>query len=105
MSRKKHRKKRRKKSSGFIAPFCITLIFVVSAGLFCLLAYQYIHKEEEPDRQNFQVTKETMSEEPVVKEEEDTEAGGENESENQSAEEEPPVESGRYAEILQDEAY
>lgn len=105
MSRKKHRKKRRKKSSGFIAPFCITLIFVVSAGLFCLLAYQYIHKEEEPDRQNFQVTKETMSEEPVVKEEEDTEAGGENESENQSAEEELPVESGRYAEILQDEAY
>lgn len=105
MSRKKHRKKRRKKSSGFIAPFCITLIFVVSAGLFCLLAYQYIYKEEEPVRQNLQLAEETISEEPVVKKEEDIEAEGKNESENQSAEEEPPVESGRYAEILQDEAY
>ena len=107
MSRKKRRKKSRKKRSNFIVPFLITLIFVVSAGLFCLLAYQYIQKEEEPVRQNFQLVEETISEEPVVKKEEDAEAESESESEgeNQSGDEEPPVESSRYAEILQDEVY
>lgn len=80
-------------------PFFITLIFVLSAGIFGLLAYQYIQKGEESVRQDFQSTKETIAEEPVVKKEEDAEA------ENGIGNEEPSEESGRYAEILQDEAY
>lgn len=95
------RKKRRKKRSNFIAPFFITLILVVSAGLFGLLAYQYIEKEEEPVHQDFQLTKETIVEEPAVKKEID----GESESENEDENEEPSVESRRYADILQDVVY
>lgn len=95
------RKKRRKKHSNFIAPFCITLIFVLSAGLFGLLMYQYVQKEEEPARQDFQSTMETIEEEPVAEKEEDAEA----ESGNESGSGELPEERGRYAEILQDEAY
>lgn len=78
-------------------PFSITLIFVLSAGIFGLLAYQYIQNGEEPVRQNFQSTKETIAEEPAVKKEEDAEA--------ENGIEEPSEESGRYAEILQDEVY
>lgn len=95
------RKKRRKKRSNFIAPFCITLILVVSAGLFCLLAYQYLQNEEESARQDLREVKETIAEEPVVKEEEAAEAEGEKEDEN----EEPPAENSRYADVLRDEAY
>lgn len=95
------RKKRRKKRSNFIAPFCITLILVVSAGLFCLLTYQYLQNEEEPARQDLREVKETIAEEPVVKEEEAAEAEGEKEDEN----EEPPAENSRYADVLRDEAY
>lgn len=56
------RKKRRKKRSNFIVPFCITLVIVVLAGLFGLLAYQYIETAEEPVRQDYQSTKQTVSE-------------------------------------------
>ena len=97
------RKKRRKKRSNFIAPFCITLILVVSAGLFCLLAYQYLQNEEEPARQDLREVKETIAEEPVVKEEEAAEAEGEGEKEDEN--EEPPAENSRYADVLRDEAY
>lgn len=93
------RKKRRKKHSNFIAPFCITLVFVLSVGIFGLLMYQYIQKEEEPVRHNFQSTMETIEEEPVVEKEKDAEA------ENESGSGELPEERGRYAEILQDEVY
>ena len=88
-------------------PFFITLIFVISAGLFGLLAYQYLEKTEEPVRQNFQLTQETVSEEPVVEKEEvqETESESENENENENENEEPFVENGRYADILQDEVY
>lgn len=97
------RKKRRKKRSNFIAPFCITLILVVSAGLFCLLTYQYLQNEEEPARQDLREVKETIAEEPVVKEEEAAEAEGEGEKEDEN--EEPPAENSRYADVLRDEAY
>lgn len=97
------RKKRRKKRSNFIAPFCITLILIVSAGLFCLLAYQYLQNEEEPARQDLREVKETIAEEPVVKEEEAAEAEGEGEKEDEN--EEPPAENSRYADVLRDEAY
>lgn len=97
------RKKRRKKRSNFIAPFCITLILVVSAGLFCLLAYQYLQNEEEPARQDLREVKETIAEEPVVKEEEAAEAEGEGEKKDEN--EEPPAENSRYADVLRDEAY
>lgn len=97
------RKKRRKKRSNFIAPFCITLIFVLSAGFFGLLAYQYLEKTEEPVRQNFQLTQETVSEEPVVEKDEVQET--ESESEHEDENEEPSAESSRYADILQDEVY
>lgn len=94
------RRKRRKKRSNFIAPFCITLIFVISAGLFVLLAYQYIEKaEEQPVHQDFQSPKETIVEEaPSGKSEE-----GEREEEHEQ--EEPDVNNSRYADILQDEVY
>lgn len=105
MGRKKRRKKRKNKSSNFIAPFCITLIFVVSAGLFGLLAYQYIQKEKEPALQNYQLTTEMISEEPAAEKPADTENDEDADAQEESGGEEPAVEESRYADVLRDEAY
>jgi len=102
------RKKRRKKHSNFIAPFCITLVLVLSAGLFTLLVFQYIDKAKEPVDQDFQSTKETIVERPVPeKNEEETGAGHEGEEGTEAGDEsgEPDADHGRYADILQDEVY
>lgn len=109
---RKGRKRRRKKKSNFIAPFMITLIFMVSAGVFLMLAWLYIGKSDGPDRQNVRVKVETVTDNPVTVEdgnaaEEEKSAG--NEGETGTAEGSGSVENavsgGRYGDILQDEAY
>ncbi|MCM1173581.1 MAG: CapA family protein [Blautia sp.] len=94
------RKRRRKKRPNFIMPFCITLIIVISAGLFAMFAYQYVEKAEEPVQRNIQSTKETIVEEPPLEKEDEEE-----EEEAENGKEEPAVNKSRYADILQDEAY
>lgn len=78
------RKQRQRKKSNFILPFFVTLIFVVSLGMFFLFSYQWITADRNKEHQNFQVTKEEISEEEI------REIIGRNDS---------------YADILWDEEY
>ncbi len=104
MGRKKRRKKRKKNQSNFIMPFFLTLILIVSAGVFMMLGWLYLHKQEEPAEENYPKTQETKPAEPV--EEKDGEKRDEEEDGSETEEAaETPVDDSRYADILQDEAY
>lgn len=96
------KKKRRKKKSNFIMPFFLTLIFVISAGIFMMLGWLYINEDNKPAGENFQVKKETITEEPVAEKEEENTADN---AEQIGEEAETVVDNGRYADILRDEAY
>ncbi len=73
-------------------PFFLTLILIVSAGVFMMLGWLYLHKQEEPAEENYPKTQETKPAEPV------------DGSETEEAAE-TPVDDSRYADVLQDEAY
>ena len=104
MGRKKRRKKRKKNQSNFIMPFFLTLILIVSAGVFMMLGWLYLHKQEEPAEENYPKTQETKPAEPV--EEKDGEKRDEEEDGSETEEgAETPVDDSRYADVLQDEAY
>ena len=104
MGRKKRRKKRKKNQSNFIMPFFLTLILIVSAGVFMMLGWLYLHKQEEPAEENYPKTHETKPAEPV--EEKDGEKRDEEEDGSETEEgAETPVDDSRYADVLQDEAY
>ena len=104
MGRKKRRKKRKKNQSNFIMPFFLTLILIVSAGVFMMLGWLYLCKQEEPAEENYPKTQETKPAEPV--EEKDGEKRDEEEDGSETEEgAETPVDDSRYADVLQDEAY
>ena len=104
MGRKKRRKKRKKNQSNFIMPFFLTLILIVPAGVFMMLGWLYLHKQEEPAEENYPKTQETKPAEPV--EEKDGEKRDEEEDGSETEEgAETPVDDSRYADVLQDEAY
>ena len=104
MGRKKRRKKRKKNQSNFIMPFFLTLILIVSAGVFMMLGWLYLYKQEEPAEENYPKTQETKPAEPV--EEKDGEKRDEEEDGSETEEgAETPVDDSRYADVLQDEAY
>lgn len=104
MGRKKRRKKRKKNQSNFIMPFFLTLILIVSAGVFMMLGWLYLHKQEEPAEENYPKTQETKPAEPV--EEKDGEKREEEEDGSETEEAaETPVDDSRYADVLLDEAY
>ena len=104
MGRKKRRKKRKKNQSNFIMPFFLTLILIVSAGVFMMLGWLYLHKQEEPAEEDCPKTQETKPAEPV--EEKDGEKRDEEEDGSETEEgAETPVDDSRYADVLQDEAY
>ncbi|MDE7022464.1 MAG: CapA family protein [Lachnospiraceae bacterium] len=104
MGRKKRRKKRKKNQSNFIMPFFLTLILIVSAGVFMMLGWLYLHKQEEPAEENYPKTQETKPAEPV--EEKDGEKREEEEDGSETEEAaETPVDDRRYADVLLDEAY
>lgn len=104
MGRKKRRKKRKKNQSNFIMPFFLTLILIVSAGVFMMLGWLYLHKQEEPAEEKYPKTQETKPAEPV--EEKDGEKRDEEEDGSETEEAaETPVDDSRYADVLQDEAY
>lgn len=104
MGRKKRRKKRKKNQSNFIMPFFLTLILIVSAGVFMMLGWLYLHKQEEPAEENYPKTQEMKPAEPV--EEKDGEKRDEEEDGSETEEgAETPVDDSRYADVLQDEAY
>ncbi len=104
MGRKKRRKKRKKNQSNFIMPFFLTLILIVSAGVFMMLGWLYLQKQEEPAEENYPKTQETKPAEPV--EEKDGEKRDEEEDGSETEEgAETPVDDSRYADVLQDEAY
>lgn len=104
MGRKKGRKKRKKNQSNFIMPFFLTLILIVSAGVFMMLGWLYLHKQEEPAEENYPKTQEMKPAEPV--EEKDGEKRDEEEDGSETEEgAETPVDDSRYADVLQDEAY
>lgn len=96
------KKKRRKKKSNFIMPFFLTLIFVISAGIFMMLGWLYINEDNKPAGENFQVKKETITEDHVTEKEEENTADN---AEQIGEEAETVVDNGRYADILRDEAY
>ncbi len=101
----KGRKKRKKKKSNFMTPFIFTLIFVISAGVFLMLAWLYVGLADEPDRQDFLVKKETVTEGPAAddgKAEADEKSNGEEDGAKTA---ENASDSSRYGGILQDEAY
>ena len=104
MGRKKRRKKRKKNQSNFIMPFFLIFILIVSAGVFMMLGWLYLHKQEEPAEENYPKTQETKPAEPV--EEKDGEKRDEEEDGSETEEgAETPVDDSRYADVLQDEAY
>ena len=85
-------------------PFFLTLILIVSAGVFMMLGWLYLHKQEEPAEENYPKTQETKPAEPV--EEKDGEKRDEEEDGSETEEgAETPVDDSRYADVLQDEAY
>lgn len=59
------RKQRRRRKSNFILPFFITLIVVVSLGIFFLFSYRWITADRNNSHQNFQVAKEELTEEEI----------------------------------------
>lgn len=85
-------------------PFFLTLILIVSAGVFMMLGWLYLHKQEEPAEEKYPKTQETKPAEPV--EEKDGEKRDEEEDGSETEEAaETPVDDSRYADVLQDEAY
>ncbi|MDE7281967.1 MAG: CapA family protein [Lachnospiraceae bacterium] len=60
MKRKKYRRK-----SNFIKPFLITLTCVVALGIFFIFSYMWITADRSKEYQNFQTTKEKISEEEI----------------------------------------
>ncbi len=78
------RKQRRRRKSNFILPFFITLIVVVSLGIFFLFSYRWIIADRNTGHQNFQVAKEEITEDEIW------EIIGQNST---------------YADILRDESY
>ncbi len=85
-------------------PFFLTLILIVSAGVFMMLGWLYLYKQEEPAEENYPKTQETKPAEPV--EEKDGEKRDEEEDGSETEEgAETPVDDSRYADVLQDEAY
>lgn len=83
-------------------PFFLTLIFVISAGIFMMLGWLYINEDNKPAGENFQVKKETITEDHVTEKEEENTADN---AEQIGEEAETVVDNGRYADILRDEAY
>lgn len=59
------KKQRRRRKSNFILPFFITLIVVVSLGIFFLFSYRWITADRNNSHQNFQVAKEELTEEEI----------------------------------------
>ncbi len=60
------RKQRRKKKSKFIRPFCITLIVVVTIGLFAMFSYLWIIEPARPkDTSHFQLARRKLEQDVV----------------------------------------
>ena len=110
------RKKRRKKKSKFIAPFVLTLLLVVSAGVFGMLGWLYLSEEEEKAGGDVQETGKTAAEEAGTEKENLTADGADGgkaadndgsgtDGTDETEAAETVVEDGRYADILRDEVY
>lgn len=59
------KRKRPRRKSNFIKPFFITLICVVALGIFFIFSYMWITADRSKEHQNFQTTKEKISEEEI----------------------------------------
>ena len=92
------KKKSRKKSSNFILPFCITLASALAIGLFGIFSYLWYHSETDADVQNQSPVREVIA---VIPSDNNKEENNREEDKQET----DILQTGKYADILQDEEY